>query len=278
MKLTILFVVSVIRRIMEYQFNVRRILSYVRRAVDDYDMIKDGDKIAVGLSGGKDSIALLCAMSALRRFYPKKFDIEVITMDPAFYKAGFGDAHESVESYKSLENLCNQLQVPFTLFDTEIAKIIFDVRIEKNPCSLCARMRRGALHQVATGKGCNKIALGHHFDDAVETFMMNLFNEGRIGCFSPVTYLDRSDITVIRPLIYVPEKDIRYFINHSDLPIIKSPCPADKHSDRERVKELLKELERENKGLKYRIFGAMQRAEIDGFKNTDIGKHTCIDE
>ena len=250
---------------MPYEFNVRRILSYTRRAVDDYKMIEEGDRIAVGVSGGKDSLTLLCAMAALKRFYPKKFEIEAITMDPGFYKAGFGDESEAKAGFEKLRELCRQLEVNFTLFDTEIARIIFEVRKEKSPCSLCARMRRGALHDNAKLLGCNKIALGHHFDDAVETFMMNLFNEGRIGCFSPVTYLDRKDITLIRPLVYAPEKDIKYFINHSDLPVIESSCPADKTTDRESFKRMLNELDRENKGLKYRIFGAMQRANLDGF-------------
>ncbi len=251
---------------MEYSFNTRRLLSYLRRAVDDYSMIEDGDRIAVGLSGGKDSIALVCTLANLKKFYPKRFELEVITMDPGFYKAGFGNEEKAKESYKRLEELCKQLDVGFTLFETEIAKIIFDVRKESNPCSLCARMRRGALHTHAKELGCNKIALGHHFDDAVETFMMNLFNEGRIGCFSPVTYLSRMDITLIRPLVYAPEKDIRYFINHSDLPVLESPCPADKTSDRENIKQLLNTLDKQNKGIKHRIFGAMQRSGIDGYK------------
>ncbi len=250
---------------MPYEFNVRRILSYTRRAVDDYKMIEEGDRIAVGVSGGKDSLTLLCAMAALKRFYPKRFEIEAITMDPGFYKAGFGDEAEAKAGFEKLRELCRQLEVNFTLFDTEIAKIIFEVRKEKSPCSLCARMRRGALHDNAKLLKCNKIALGHHFDDAVETFMMNLFNEGRIGCFSPVTYLDRKDITLIRPLVYAPEKDIKYFINHSNLPVIESSCPADKTTDREAFKRMLNELDRDNKGLKYRIFGAMQRANLDGF-------------
>lgn len=251
---------------MDFSFNTRRILSYTRRAVDDYEMIQDGDKIAVGLSGGKDSLALVCALANLKKFYPKSFDLEVITMDPGFYKAGFGDKESTVKQYELLRELCKYLDINFTLFETDIAKIIFDVRKEKNPCSLCARMRRGALHTHAKELGCNKIALGHHFDDAVETFMMNLFNEGRIGCFSPVTYLDRTDITVLRPFVYVPEKDIKYFVNHSDLPVLQSSCPQDKNSDRENIKQLLAKLDRENKGIKYRIFGAMQRAGVDGFK------------
>lgn len=250
---------------MPFEFNIRRILSYARRAIDDYGMIKENDRIAVGVSGGKDSLALLCALATLKKFYPVPFELEAITMDPGFYKVGFGEESTARAGYEKIKELCEQLEVNFTLFDTEIAKIIFDVRKEKNPCSLCARMRRGALHDNAKILSCNKIALGHHFDDAVETFMMNLFNEGRIGCFSPVTYLDRKDITLIRPLLYTPEKDIKYFINHSNLPVLVSPCPMDKTSDRERIKTLLSELDKENKGLKYRIFGAMQRANLDGF-------------
>lgn len=208
---------------MPYTFNIRRILSYARRAVDDYGMINEGDRVAVGVSGGKDSLALLCSLANLKKFYPVQFEIEAITLDPGFYLAGMGNAEDIRNDYEKIAELCRQLNVNFTLVDTEIAKIIFDVRKEKNPCSLCARMRRGALHDTAKSLGCNKIALGHHFDDAVETFMMNLFNEGRVGCFSPVTYLDRKDITLIRPLVYVPEKDIRYFVNHSDLPVSHSP-------------------------------------------------------
>ena len=251
---------------MAFTFDCRRMTSYVRRAVDDYGMIEDGDAIAVGVSGGKDSLALLCALASLHQFYPKSFRLEAITMDPGFYKAGFGDEAAAKAGFAAIGALCEQLGVRFTLFETDIAKIIFDVRKEKNPCSLCARMRRGALHENAKALGCNKIALGHHFDDAVETFMMNLFNEGRIGCFSPVTYLDRRDITLIRPLIYAKESAIRYFVSHSDLPLVQSPCPADKNSDREEMKQLLIALERQNKGLKHRIFGAMARAGVDGYK------------
>lgn len=251
---------------MPYTFQVRRILSYTRRAVEDYAMIEEGDRIAVGVSGGKDSLALLCALAVLRGFYPKRFELEAITMDPGFYRAGMGDEKTAREGYARIGELCEQLHVPFTLFETDLAQLIFVERQEKNPCSLCARMRRGALHDRAKELNCNKIALGHHFDDVVETFMMNLFNEGRIGCFSPVTYLDRKQLGMIRPLIYAPEKDIRYFINHSDLPVLGSACPMDKTSDRERFKKLLSALDRENKGLKYRIFGAMQRSGIDGWR------------
>lgn len=251
---------------MAHYGNVRRLLSFVRRAVDDYDMISDGDKIAVGISGGKDSLALLCALAELRIFYPKKFELFAVHLDPAFYNAGFCSEDDSLRNINSLKEFSESLMVPFTVIKTDIAQIIFKVRCEANPCSLCSRMRRGALHNAAKSLGCNKMALGHHFDDAVETFIMNLFNEGRIGSFSPVTYLDRRDITIIRPLIYCPEKSIKYYVSHADgMPVIESPCPADHDSERQRVKDLLYRLEKDYDGLKHRIFGAMQRSDIDGF-------------
>ena len=235
---------------------MKRILSYTRRAVDDYEMIHEGDKIAVGISAGKDSLTLLHALAGLRRFYPKRFELVAITVDMGFEGMDFTPIRE----------LCEQLDVPYIIAKTEISRIIFDVRKEKNPCSLCAKMRRGALHNAAKETGCNVVALGHHFDDVVETFMLNLFYEGRIGCFQPVTYLSRKDITVIRPMIYMPEKDIRYFANRIALPVVRSTCPADGNTERESMKQLLHTLERENKGLRYRIFGALQRGNIDGFK------------
>ena len=236
--------------------NIKRVLSHVRRAVDDYEMIKDGDKIAVGVSAGKDSLTLLCALAELRRFYPKKFDLIAITVDMGFEDADFSE----------IARLCEELEVPYHIIPTQISKIIFDVRKEKNPCSLCAKMRRGALYGGARELGCTSVALGHHFDDVVETFMLNLFYEGRLGCFSPVTYLSRVGIKLIRPMIYMPEKDVRYFAGKAELPVMKSPCPADGNTERESMKQLLHTLERENKGLRYRIFGALQRGNIDGFK------------
>ena len=236
--------------------NIKRVLSYTRRAVDDYEMIREGDKIAVGVSAGKDSLTLLCALAALRRFYPKKFELCAITVDMGFEGSDFS----------AIRALCDKLEVPYTVVPTEISKIIFDVRKEKNPCSLCAKMRRGALHTAAKELGCNTVALGHHFDDVVETFMLNLFFEGRLGCFQPVTYLSRMDIRLIRPMIYMPEKDVRYFAKNAELPVMSSPCPADGNTQREEMKQLLAKLDRENKGLRYRIFGAIQRGEIDGFK------------
>ena len=235
---------------------MQHILALVRRCIEDYNMIEEGDTIAVGVSGGKDSVLLLCALARLRKFYPKKFDLVAITIDSAVPGMDF----------TPIKKLCEELNVPYTVVPTEISKIIFDVRKEASPCSLCAKMRRGALHNATKELGCNVVALGHHFDDAVETLMLNLFFEGRIGCFSPVTYLSRADLRMIRPLIYLPEKDVRYFANKAALPVIKSPCPADGNTQREEMKQLLAKLEKEHKGLRYRIFGAMQRGEVSGFK------------
>jgi len=236
--------------------NIKRVLSFTRRAVDDYEMIKAGDKIAVGVSGGKDSLTLLCALAELRRFYPQPFELVAISVDMGLEGMDFSAVGE----------LCRRLEVPFHTVPTQISKIIFDVRKEKNPCSLCAKMRRGALHTAAVELGCNKVALGHHFDDVVETFMLNLFFEGRLGCFQPVTYLSRMNIHLIRPMIYMPEKDVRYFASKSALPVVSSTCPADGETEREEMKKLLSSLERQNKGLRYRIFGAIQRGGIDGFR------------
>ncbi len=240
--------------------NMKRILSYTRRAIDEYSMIEEGDRIAVGVSAGKDSLALLCAMAGLRRFYPKKFELIAITVDMGFEGSDFSKIHK----------LCEELDIPYHIVPTEISKIIFDVRKEANPCSLCAKMRRGALHTAAKELGCTSVALGHHFDDVVETFMLNLFFEGRLGCFSPVTHLSRVGIKLIRPMIYMPEKDVKEFAQKNDLPVIPSPCPADKNTQREEMKQLLRSLERENKGLRYRIFGAIARGELDGFR--DMGR------
>ena len=236
--------------------HIKRILSFTRRALDDYTMIEPGDKIAAGVSAGKDSLTLLCAMAELRRFYPVPFELIAVTVDMGFEGTDF----------TPIQRLCDELNVPYHIVPTEISHIIFDIRKEKNPCSLCAKMRRGALHNAAKELGCTSVALGHHFDDTVETFMLNLFFEGRIGCFSPVTYLSRVGIKLIRPMLYMPEKDVRYFASKTNLPVIKSPCPADGNTQREEMKQLLRELERKHDGLRYRIFGAMQRGEIDGFK------------
>lgn len=235
--------------------NSRRLLSCMRRAVEQYGMIEEGDRIAVGVSGGKDSTALLCILSEFRRFYPKHFDLCAITVNTGFEGMDFSP----------LSSLCDSIGVPYKIVDSDISKIVFDVRKESNPCSLCARMRRGLLHDTAKALSCNKIALGHHYDDVITTFMMNLFNEGRLGCFSPVTYLSIKDLYMIRPFIFADEGDIRYFVNQNALPIVTSTCPEDKHTDREKFKKMIDEMDRENKGLKHRIFTAIEKGGIDGF-------------
>ncbi len=240
---------------------LQRILSFVRRAVDDYEMIKPNDRIAVGISGGKDSLTLLAALAALRRFYPAPFELVAITVDMGFA----GSDHSEIDDF------CRSLGVEYKLIPTDIAKIIFDIRKESNPCSLCAKMRRGSLYSAAVDAGCNKVALGHHFDDVVETFMLNLFFEGRLGCFSPVTYLSRRDIHLIRPLLYAQEKDVEHYVRHASpaLPVMVSKCPEDHATERESMKQLLRSLEKNNKGLRHRIFGAICRGNLDGFRPTE---------
>ncbi len=248
---------------------MKRLLSFTRRAVDDYGMIDEGDRIAVGVSGGKDSLTLLATLAEMRRFYPKKYEVVAVTVDMGFEGQDFSPVRE----------FCDSIGVEYRIVPTDIAKIIFEVRKEPNPCSLCAKMRRGSLHAEAQAARCNKVALGHHYDDAVETFMMNLFFEGRLGCFSPVTYLSNRKLTLIRPLLYAQEKDILYFTRKRALPVIKSPCPEDHATERENMKILLRNLEKDNDGLRHRIFHAMCKGEIDGFKTAgrypDAGK---IDE
>ena len=248
---------------------MKRLLSFTRRAVDDYGMIDEGDRIAVGVSGGKDSLTLLATLAEMRRFYPKKYEVVAVTVDMGF----------EGQDFSPVRKFCDSIGVEYRIVPTDIAKIIFEVRKEPNPCSLCAKMRRGSLHAEAQAAGCNKVALGHHYDDAVETFMMNLFFEGRLGCFSPVTYLSNRKLTLIRPLLYAQEKDILYFTRKRALPVIKSPCPEDHTTERENMKILLRNLEKDNDGLRHRIFHAMCKGEIDGFKTAgrypDAGK---IDE
>lgn len=242
---------------------MQKLLSRVRSCVDRYSMIEDGDRIAVGVSGGKDSLTLLCALSELRKFYPKKYDLCALMLDMGF------DASETVGAAPSdtseIAELCSRLGVEFHVKRTEIARVIFDVRKESNPCSLCARMRRGSLHDLAKDYGVNKLALGHHFDDAAETVMLNLFFEARIGCFSPVTYLSRKDLTMIRPLLLTEERDIKTFVKKASLPVMKSPCPMDKTSERAKMKDMLHAFDREHRGLYTRIVGAIERGGIDGW-------------
>ena len=211
-------------------------------------MIENGDRIAVGVSGGKDSLALLQLLAALRGYCDKEFSLEAITID-----MGLG------MDYSGIAALCQRLAVPYTVVPTQIGPIIFDYRKEKNPCSMCAKMRRGALNQALLDRGCNKLALGHHFDDAVETFLMSLIYEGRISCFQPVTNLDRTGIIQIRPMLYIHEKTVDSFAARQGLPIVENRCPVDKHTKREEVKALLYDLVKTYPDLKQRIFGAMQR-------------------
>lgn len=227
---------------------MNKILSYVRRCVEDYDMIQPGDKVAVGVSGGKDSLVLLAALARLREFYPKPFTVEAITLD-----MGTGMDFAPVAEY------CKRIDVPYTCIPTQIAHVIFDVRKEKNPCSMCAKMRRGALHTALLERDIHKIALGHHFDDAVETFFLSLFYEGRLSCFQPVTWLDRTGISQIRPLLYCGEGHIRHVAQREGLPVVHNPCPANGFTKRQEVKELVKELGERYPNLKSRVFGAMQR-------------------
>ena len=227
---------------------MQRLIGLVRRCVEDYDMIAEGDRIAVGVSGGKDSLALLVFLAELRKYHNKKFDIEAITID-----MGLG------MDYSGIAALCEKLEVPFTKVDTQIGPIIFDYRKEKNPCSMCSKMRRGALNQALLDRGMNKLALGHHFDDAVETFMMSLLYEGRISCFQPVTNLDRMGVIQIRPMLYIHERSIDHFVNKAQLPVLENRCPVDKTTKREEIKQLIYDLSKTYPDLKDRVFGAMQR-------------------
>ena len=227
----------------------------VRRAVDDYHMIQAGDRVAVGVSGGKDSMVLLLALDCLRKYYPEPFELEAVTIELGFEGMDFTPVRE----------LCEKLDIPYTCVKTDIKEIVFDVRKEDNPCSLCAKMRRGALNNVLRERNLNKLALGHHFDDAVETYMMSLLFEGRISCFQPVTFLDRSGVTQIRPLIYAGEQKITNLARELNVPIVENPCPEDKGSKRYEIKQLLKTMSVQYPDMKSKIFGAMQRLPLKGW-------------
>lgn len=241
---------------------LQRVLSEVRKAVDDYRMIAEGDKIAVGISGGKDSLTLLYALSSLRRFYPHPFELVAVTVDLGFANLDLSE----------IKKLCEKLEVPYTVVKTQIGQIVFEQRQENNPCALCAKMRKGALNEAMKQLGCNKIAYAHHMDDVVETMMLSLLYEGRFHTFSPVTYLDDTGLTVIRPLIYMKEADVIGFVRKYEVPVVKSPCPANGHTKREYVKQLLKQLNTENPGVKQRMFTAIQNG-CDNLKewNKDAG-------
>lgn len=231
---------------------IQQLLSPFRRAIDEYGMIEEGDKIAIGLSGGKDSLLLVYLFSALKKFYPKKFDVIAITID-----MGFKDTDQS--KIDGLRVECEKSEIPFILEKTEIGEILFDIRKESNPCSLCSKLRRGALNTIALANGCNKLALGHHADDLNETFLLSMFYEGRLSTFQPITYLSRTAITVIRPMIFIEEKNIIAFMK--DKPILKNVCPADKHTQRQYVKDLLRSVQEKIPFVKERIHGALTHPE-----------------
>ena len=240
----------------------KRILSHLRRAVDTYGMLEVGDKVAVGLSGGKDSLTLLYGLSKLRGFYPKAFEIVAVTID-----CGFDNT-----DYAAAADFCRELGVEYHVVESNIRQVVFEIRREKNPCALCSKLRHGALNRAAKGLGCNKVALAHHLDDSAETFMLNLIYERRLGSFSPVTQLDKSGLVLIRPLVLAPEKEIRSFAKGQNLPVLKNTCPADKHTKREEVKALLGELSQKYKNFKYNIFAAIEKAEISGYVNPERTK------
>ena len=234
---------------------LQQLLSYTRKGVDEYQMIEKGDKIAIGISGGKDSLTLLYALHGLKRFYPNPFEIQAITVNLGFENFNLSP----------IRALCESMQVPYTVVDTEIARIIFDERKESNPCSLCAKMRKGALNEEVKKLGCNKVAYAHHKDDIIETMLLSLIFEGRFHSFSPRTYLDRMDLTVIRPMMFVEETDVINFKNNYELPVAKSPCPVDGYTKRQYAKELLQQLETENPGVRERMFSAILNGNLSGW-------------
>ena len=228
---------------------MKKILSLLRRCVEDYDMIQAGDRVAVGVSGGKDSLVLLASLARLSQFYPQTFTVEAFTVDMGIEGMDFS----------GVAQFCEELGVPYHIIPTQINKVIFETRKEKNPCALCAKMRKGSLHEGILAHGIHKVALGHHYDDAVETFLLSLFYEGRLSCFQPVTYLSRTDVTQIRPMLYLGEKAVAGFARRQALPVVENRCPADKSTKRQEVKDLLAELQKQYPDLKTKIFGAMQR-------------------
>lgn len=236
---------------------MQKLIGKVRAAVERYQMIEEGDAVGVGVSGGKDSLFLLCALKELSRYYPKKFTLTAITTDPCF------GGRET--DFSEIASLCGRLDIPYIVRRTNLGQVVFEDRQETNPCSLCAKMRRGILHNICLEAGCNKIALGHHYDDAVQTFLMNLFYGGKLGCFSPKSYLSRKNITLVRPLIFCGEREIRNAAARMELPVVKSRCPADGATARKDTEVLLAKLEQDFPDLKAKILGAMQREHLDNW-------------
>ena len=248
---------------------MQKILGYLRRAVQEFDLIQNGDRIAVGISGGKDSLVLLAALRDFQKFGLLDYTLVGITLDPQF--GGIPTDYSAAAAF------CEQLGVEYHLIPTQIGHIVIDVRKESSPCSLCAKMRRGALHDQAKAFGCNKLALGHHNDDAIETFLMNLFIEGRIGCYAPKSYLSHKDLTLIRPLSFAPERDIVHAAKLNVPEIVKSRCPVDGHTMRETMKTFIREQEKQNPGFKTRVFGAMRRANVDGWGGKTYVRDLAMD-
>lgn len=236
---------------------LQQLLSLTRQAIDDYEMIQEGDHIAIGISGGKDSLALLVIMHRLQQFYPKKFKLSAITVDLGY---------DQTFDLSKVKELCKNLDIPYIIEETRISSIIFDERKEKNPCSLCGKMRKGALNNVAKKLGCNKVAYAHHKNDMIETMLLSMLFEGNFYSFPPVTHLDKSDLTIIRPLMYVDEADIIGFKNKQNLPVAKSLCPIDGHTKREYAKNLVKQLNQEHPGAKDRMFHAITHANLPDWK------------
>ena len=236
---------------------LQRLMSVARKAIDDYEMIQEGDKIAIGISGGKDSLALLYALHGLKQFYPKKFEIIAISVHLGYEDMDFSPVQE----------LCDSMGVDYHLVKTDIGNIVFQMRKEDSPCSLCSKMRKGALNDKAKELGCNKVAYGHHKDDVVETMMLSLIYEGRFHSFAPVTYLDRMDLTLIRPLLYLKEADVIGFMHKYDLPVVKNSCPVDGHTKREYVKNLLSDINAEAPGVKERMFSAISNGNLRGWSD-----------
>lgn len=239
---------------------MKTVTGKLRRALQDYDMVQAGDRIAVGLSGGKDSLCLLHALKQVSLYYPARFELVAITLD-----LGFGNV-----DFESVARFCGDIDVRHELVVTDIKDVVFDIRRERNPCSLCAKMRRGSLHSAAQRHGCNKVALGHHADDAVETFLLSLLHEGRLNCFAPKSYLSRRDLTLIRPLVYTTERELAGMARTLSLPVLKNPCPVDGHTQRQRVKELISGLSADYPDIKNRVFGAICRGNINGFRDTNM--------
>lgn len=239
---------------------LNRFTSLVRKGVDEYNMIEAGDRIAVGVSGGKDSLLLLRSLRHLQIYYPKPFELHALTIE-----LGFEDM-----DFDPVAAMCEEIGVPYTRIKTDIKEVVFDVRQEENPCSLCAKMRRGALNTAMKELGCNKLALGHHYDDAVETFMMSLLFEGRISCFKPVTYMSRMDVTQIRPMVYCSEDKIAHTAAALELPVVENPCPQDKGSKRYEIKTLLASIGEAYPDMRTKIFGAMQRLPLQGWEPTPL--------